>query len=56
MTIQPWTEEEEKRLLELKAQGKPVAVIARELGRTQEAVNTRFWVLKHRSPHHDGPN
>ena len=53
-TIKPWTEEDERQLLALKARGKPVAVIAKELDRTQEAVNTRLWVLKHRSQ--DGEN
>ncbi len=52
MTIsRKWTEEEERRLLELKRQGKPVSAIAEELKRTQEAINTRLRVLNNRRPH-----
>ena len=41
-----WTAEEDDRLLELKAAGKSLSVIAKELNRTQAAVDSRTSVLK----------
>jgi hypothetical protein len=41
-----WTPEEDRRLLELKAAGTPLADIAKKLGRTQASVDTRATRLK----------
>jgi hypothetical protein len=41
-----WTAEEDRRLLELKQQGKHVALIAKELGRTETAVSDRLAHLR----------
>lgn len=35
---QPWTDEEDLRLLALKAGRKPVAVIAKQLNRTEQSI------------------
>jgi Myb-like DNA-binding domain len=43
-----WTAEEDRRLLELKQQGKHVALIAKELGRTETAVSDRLAHLRRR--------
>ncbi len=51
-----WTEDEERLLLQLKEQGKTIAAIARELERTQEAVNTRLTVLKRRRHRGEDPS
>jgi hypothetical protein len=45
---QPWTDKEDQRLLALKAAEKPVAVIAKELKRTEESVINRTGTLKRR--------
>jgi hypothetical protein len=36
-----WTAKEDDRLLELKAAGKSLSIIAEELNRTQAAIDTR---------------
>jgi DNA-binding NarL/FixJ family response regulator len=41
-----WTPEEDGKLLELKAAGKSLSVIARELDRTQAAIDSRTNLLK----------
>lgn len=41
-----WTADENRRLLKLKEQGKHVAVIAKEMGRTEAAVSGRFSWLR----------
>jgi hypothetical protein len=41
-----WTLEEDRHLLELKAAGTPLAVIAQKLGRTQASVDTKTTRLK----------
>ena len=41
-----WTAEEDDRLLELKAAGKSLSVIAEKLNRTQAAIDTRTNRLK----------
>jgi Myb-like DNA-binding domain len=43
-----WTEEDDTRLIELRAAGKPPAVIAKELKRTEAAVVSRIGILKKR--------
>ena len=42
-----WTPEEDQRLLELKAAGTPLAVIAKKLDRTQASVDNRTSKLKY---------
>jgi hypothetical protein len=44
-----WTPEEDQRLLELKAAGTPLAVIAKKLDRTQASVDTRTSKLKYQA-------
>jgi hypothetical protein len=44
-----WTPEEDQHLLELKAAGTPLAVIAEKLGRTQASVDTRTAKLKYQA-------
>jgi hypothetical protein len=41
-----WTAEEDRRLLELKQEGKHVALIAKELRRTEAAVTDRLVHLR----------
>ena len=41
-----WTEEDEKTLLELKRQGKPIVLIAKILKRTEAAVSNRLAHMK----------
>ena len=48
LDVQNWTDEEENRLLELKASGKVVCVIAKQLGRTKSSVTARLVLLKNR--------
>ncbi len=43
-----WTAEEDSRLLQLSAQGRAQHRIARALGRTKLAVETRLAVLRRR--------
>jgi hypothetical protein len=43
-----WTEKDDTRLVELSGAGKPPAVIAKELKRTEAAVVGRFGILKKR--------
>lgn len=43
-----WTDEEDQRLLTLRATRKPIAVIAKEFERTETAVRDRLLVLKKR--------
>jgi len=44
-----WTPEEDQRLLELKAAGTPLAVIAKKLDRTQASVDSRTAKLKYQA-------
>jgi hypothetical protein len=44
-----WTPEEDQRLLELKAAGTPLAVIAKKLDRTQASVDNRTSKLKYQA-------
>jgi hypothetical protein len=44
--VQNWTDEEDDRLLKLKAAGRVIAVIAKELRRTESSVTSRLVVLK----------
>lgn len=46
---QKWTPEEDRRLLELRASGRSLAVIAKELNRTEAAVDNRVYTLKNRA-------
>ena len=41
-----WTPDEDKRLLELKAAGRHVAVISKALKRTEGSVTARLVILK----------
>lgn len=43
-----WTPEEERQLLELRAFGLPLSVVARMIGRTEAAVVGRLGLLKAR--------
>ena len=47
-TYRKWTDEDERLLLELKAAGKRLAFIAKELRRTEAAVIARLVILKKR--------
>jgi hypothetical protein len=42
----PWTEDEERRLVELRASGKCCVSIAAALKRTARAVNSRLSILR----------
>jgi DNA-binding PadR family transcriptional regulator len=44
-----WTPEEDRHLLELKAAGTPLEVIAEKLDRTQASVDTRATKLKYQA-------
>ena len=44
--IKRWTADEDQSLLELKLEGKPIAVIAKKLGRTETAVTDRLIILR----------
>jgi hypothetical protein len=44
--IKRWTADEDQRLLELRLEGKPIAVIAKKLERTETAVTDRFIILR----------
>jgi len=44
-----WTPEEDQRLLELKAAGTPLPVIAKTLDRTQASVDSRTAKLKYQA-------
>jgi hypothetical protein len=61
-THRHWTDEEEKLLLELKRQEKPVAVIAKVLQRTEVAIGDRLALMKEnggsvlRPPHLAAPH
>jgi hypothetical protein len=44
--IRHWTEDEERRLLELKEAGKSVRVIAKLFQRTEVAIENRLALLK----------
>src|SRR5450756_538757 len=44
-----WSPEDDRRLLELKEAGAPLAVIAEELKRTQSAIDSRTNALKNRA-------
>jgi hypothetical protein len=45
-TIRHWTEEEEKALLELNRQGKPIVLIAKILKRTEVAISNKLALMK----------
>ena len=47
-TQKRWTEDEERRLLELRAAGKSAIAVGRELKRTEAAVVQRTGMLKQR--------
>ena len=49
----PWTEEEERRLVELRASGKSCVSIAAALKRTARAVNSRMSILRKRTAEDD---
>ena len=42
MKGKPWTVEEEKRLLEMLKQGRPVRAIAKALGKTRDCVRIKI--------------
>jgi hypothetical protein len=42
----PWTDEDDRRLLSLSAQGRPHLIIATLLKRTKTAVRTRLSLLR----------
>jgi hypothetical protein len=44
-----WNQEDNKRLLELRTMGMPVARIAKELKRTESAIAARLVILKKKS-------
>jgi DNA-binding NarL/FixJ family response regulator len=44
-TAQPWTEEDELLLLEMRAAGKTQYAIAKRLGRTESVINCRVSVM-----------
>jgi hypothetical protein len=44
-----WTDEEDQRLLALRATRKPIPLIAKKLQRTETAVWDRLLILKNRS-------
>ena len=48
-SYQPWTDVEDQRLLALKAAQETVAVIAKELKRTNESIINRTATLKRRA-------
>jgi hypothetical protein len=45
-----WNQEDNKRLLELRSMGMPVAHIAKELKRTESAIIARLVILKKETP------
>jgi hypothetical protein len=45
MMQKPWTDDDNKRLLKMKALRTPVVLIAKELGRTEAAVISRYGLL-----------
>ena len=47
--LKRWTEEEDKTLLELKAAGRGISLIAKELRRTESSISGRLVILKKRS-------
>jgi hypothetical protein len=47
--IRRWTEDEDTRLLNLKADGKLISFIAKQLGRTEAAATARLVILKQRT-------
>ena len=47
-TPRGWTPEEEQQLLDLRASGLSVAVVAKKIGRTEAAVISRLGILKAR--------
>jgi hypothetical protein len=49
MSKRKWTPEEDPRLLELKAAGTPLPVIAKKLDRTQASIDTRATKLKYQA-------
>jgi hypothetical protein len=51
----PWTKDEERRLVELRASGKSCVLIAAALKRTARAVNSRMSILRKRTAE-DDPN
>lgn len=46
-----WTDEEDQRLLALKAAGKAIPVIAKQFPRTEAAVWGRWLLLRKRAQH-----
>jgi len=47
----PWTSEDDKRLLELAAMGKPHVLIGAALGRSLASITGRLSILKTRTAH-----
>ena len=45
-----WTEEDDRRLIELRDEGRPAALIATSLGRSMSAVTTRLYVFRRGPP------
>jgi hypothetical protein len=41
--FRPWSEEDEAKLVEMREAGQRVAVIAKELGRTQASCDARWY-------------
>jgi hypothetical protein len=46
MMQKPWTDDDNKRLLKMRALRTPVSVIAKELGRTEAAITSRYGLLR----------
>jgi hypothetical protein len=44
-----WTSDEDQRLLEMKASGMLLAMIAKTLGKTEAATSSRLVILKKKS-------
>lgn len=49
-----WTDEDQKRLIELKDAGRPAFLIATALGRSTSAVASRLYLLKARDAEDKG--
>jgi hypothetical protein len=46
--LKPWSLEDEARLLDMRSGGSPWSVVAKALGRTQAASESRYATLKKR--------
>lgn len=47
--FEPWSDDDEARLIELREAGKNWAVVAKALGRTQASVESRYATLVRRT-------